>query len=161
MRGIAMIFALAGIALGGCKDLGTDAPPEVSLPPAVTSGKFVVDEFSVLCEAKVNPQNDSVQARFPAVLRYHFEGSPGSVTRITFRFDKVLSVTLGISGWPDSADVIRSYTPSYWTTTQLAQRDSVLVECTVTGCYATFVDGSPQARTSWSWSTERTVEVRR
>ena len=161
MRGIAVLVALASIAFSGCKDLGTEAPPDVRLPPAVTSGKFVVDEFSVLCEAKVNPQNDSVQARFPAVLRYHFEGSLGSETRITFRFDKGLSVTLGISGWPDSADVVRSYTPSYWTTSQLAQRDSVLVECTINGSYATFVDGNPQATNSWSWSTEKKVEVRR
>jgi hypothetical protein len=160
MWGIALLFVLTCITLYGCKDFGTDALPDVGLPSTHASGRFVVDEYFVFCDAKVNPRNDSIQACFPVKLRYHFEGSPGSVSTISFSFDRKLGVTLSIDGWPDSVGIIRSYTPSYWTTTELAQQDSVLVECKISGCYATYVDGTPQATDSWAWSAEREVAVR-
>ena len=161
MRAIGVLFVLITFVLCGCNDLGTDAPPEAGSPPVQVSGKFVVDEYSVDCEAKLNPRNDSVQAWFPVKLRYHFEGGPGAVSTITFIFDKQQFVALSIDGWPDSAGVMRSYTPSYWTSTRLAQQDSVLVECKLDGYYAIYVDGNPQIIDSWAWSTERTIAVRR
>jgi hypothetical protein len=160
MRGIGLIFVLMIIGSIGCKDLGIVAPSEVGLAPTAASGKFVVDEYSVECHAKVNPRNDSVQAWFPVQLLYHFEGSAGSVSMVTFMFDEQLGVTLAIDGWPDSVGVLRSLTPSYWTTTQLAQKESVLVKCKLSGSYAIYVDGYPRATNSWSWSTERRVAVR-
>ena len=143
MKGIGVLFVLISVALYGCKDLGTNADPEVGSPSAPVSGNFVVDEYTVDCQAKVNPRNDSVQAWFPVTLRYHFEGAPGFVSTISFIFDKQLRVTLSIDGWPDSAGVMRTYTPNYWTTTRLAQQDSVLVECKLDGYYAAYVNGNP------------------
>jgi hypothetical protein len=160
MRAIGVLFVLITFALYGCKDLGMDAPPDAGSPPAQVAGKFIVDEYSVECEAKVNPRNDSVQAWFPVKLRYHFEGGPGAVSTISFIFDKQIGVTLSIDGWPDSAGVMRSYTSSYWTSTRLAQQDSVLVECKLDGYYAVYVDGNPQIIDSWAWSTERKIGVR-
>ncbi len=159
MRHIGLAMVLTSIGLYGCGDLGKNAPSEVGSPPVLASGKFVVDEYSVECEAKVNPRNDSLQAWFPVKLRYHFEGSPGSVSTVTLLFDNQLGV-LAIDGWPDSVGAIRSLTPSFWTTTQLAQKESVLVECRLGGCYANYVDGNPQATESWTWSDERRVAVR-
>jgi hypothetical protein len=161
MRGIALLFVLTCITVYGCKDLGTEGSPIASAPPTPIAGRFVVDEYLVECEAKLNPRNDSIQACFPVKLRYHFEGSPGSVSTISFTFDRTVSVSLNIDGWPDSAGAMRSYTPSYWTTTALAQRESVLVECKLSGCYATYVGGNPQATESWAWCANRTVAVRR
>ena len=160
MKGIGVLLVLMSVALYGCKDLGTNAPAEVASPPVQVTGKFVVDEYTVDCQAKVNPRNDSVQAWFPVKLRYHFEGSPGAVSTISFIFDKQLGVTLSIDGWPDSAGVMRTYTPSYWTSTRLAQQESVLVECKLEGYYAAHVGGAPEIIDTWAWRNERKVAVR-
>ncbi len=160
MRGIALLFVLTCITVYGCKDYGTDAPTIAGSSPAYIPGRFVVDEYSIACEAKVNPRNDSIQACFPVKLRYHFEGSLGSVHTITFAFNKQLWMALHIDGLPDSVGVIRSIASSYWTTTALAQQESVSVECKVSGCFAIYVDGNPQATDSWTWSADRRIEVR-
>jgi hypothetical protein len=161
MKVQAWVSIILVVLMCGCKDLGTVADSGVAGPSMTSSGKFVVDEFSVDCEAKINPRNDSLQAYFPVKLRYHFEGSPGSLSSIMFTFDKQFGVAIAIDGLPDSVGQIRSITPSYWTTNQLARQESVFVECKLSGCYATFVDGSPLATGSWGWTVERKVAVRR
>jgi hypothetical protein len=160
MKEIRVLFVLLSVALYGCKDLGTNAEPEANSPSASVSGKFVVDEYIVDCQAKVNPRNDSVQAWFPVTLRYHFEGAPGFVNTISFIFDKQVGVTLSIDGWPDSANVMRTYASNYWTSTRLAQQESVLVECKLDGYYAAHVGGAPEIIDTWAWREERKVAVR-
>ena len=160
MKGIGMLLVLMSVALHGCKDLGANAGPDAGFPSAHVLGKFVVDEYIVDCQAKVHPRNDSVQAWFPVTLRYHFEGAPGCVSTMSFMFDKQVGVTLAIDGWPDSANVMRTYSSSYWTSTRMAQQESVLVECTLDGYFVAYVDGVPEIIETWAWKNERNVAVR-
>jgi hypothetical protein len=159
IRAWASIILLA--VLCGCQDLGTVADSGAGSPSVTPTGKFVVDELSIDCQAKVNPRNDSLHAYFPVKLRYHFEDCPGSLSTMVFTFDRQFGVAIAIDGLPDSVGQIRSITPNYWTTTRLAQQESVLVECKLSGCYATFVDGCPVARESWVWTVERRLAVQR
>jgi len=150
---------LLALLFVGCKDLGpvSDSNTTSELPK---TGQLLVDVFSIACTAKVNPQNDSLQAYFPLSLQYHFQGSPGSLNFLEVVFDNHLRVRMYFDGpFPDSIGGPETLSRGFWTTNNLAQMDSVVVQCRLSGVYCGRVDGNPEAIGTFEWIDQRKIRV--
>jgi hypothetical protein len=158
IRYVCVAILLASV-IAGCKDLGPTVMPNTTNVPQ-TAGKFFVDAFAVACSAKVNPRNDSLQAYFPFTLQYHFEGSPGSLNMMRIVFDRHLTFQTNSDGpFPDSIAGPCSVSWGFWTTSSLAQLDSVMVECQLEGAYCARVNGEQHYTGSFNWSAARKIPV--
>ena len=155
----ACFAVVVAFSIVGCDDLGlvSESSSSTEIPKA---GQLFVDEFSIACTAKVNPRNDSLQAYFPVTLRYHFEGSPGSVSLLVIEFGEHLGVYIHFDGpFPDSIEAPAGLKQGFWTNNELAQLDSVVVRCRMSGVYCGRIDGEPQAIGSFEWKDERKIAV--
>jgi hypothetical protein len=150
---------VVALLIVGCKDMGpvSESNGSSDIPKV---GQLLIDVYSIACTAKVNPRNDSLQAYFPMTLGYHFEGGPGSVSLIAVEFGENLRVHTNIDGpFPDSIEAPVTITQGFWTNTQLAQLDSVVVRCRLRGEYCGRIDGEPRVIGTFEWKDERKIPV--
>jgi hypothetical protein len=150
---------LVTLLIPGCNDLGpvSESSGSNEIPKA---GQLFVDGFSVACTAKVNPRNDSLQAYFPVTLQYHFEGSPGSVSLLAFEFGDEFGLYIYTDGpFPDSIEAPTTFTQGFWTNTKLAQLDSVVVRCRMSGEYCGRINDKQHVIGSFEWKDERKIPV--
>jgi hypothetical protein len=154
-------IVLAVILLQSCADLGSSPEPGIPSEPELVSSKFVVDLFAVECTVKVNPGNDSLWAYFPCTVKYHFEGLPGTLDKVDFVPIGFMSTSVFYDYlYPDS--VGRSYVLSqgFWTNSSLAQLDSVVIQCALSGGYWNPATGQPSSLGPFAWTAERKIPVR-
>jgi len=154
-------LVLAAILLQSCADLGSSTEPGLPSESELVSGKFVVDLFAMECIVKVNPGNDSLWAYFPYTLKYHFEGSPGSITGIDFFSVGSLRTSLFLTPvYPDSISKLYVFSHGFWTNSSLAQQDSVVVHYALSGSYWKLAGGDLRTLGTFDWGTEQKIAVR-
>jgi hypothetical protein len=153
---------LSAIMLQGCADLGPASNTHETQEPGLVSGKFVVDEFAAACSVKVMQGDGSVRAYIPLTVRYHFEGSPGSIGKVIVSPTGYMATNLNISPvGPDSIGTSRLFANSFRVSSTLEGVDSIVVHCAVGGAYWNGTSGEARPIGTFDWSTDKRIAVSR
>jgi hypothetical protein len=152
---------LVALLLSGCSDMGNPLVSPSVPEPQPESGKFVVDSFAVWYTTKINPNTDSVNAVFPFILKYHFEGYPGSISRlsiVTSAYDGMTIFADAVA--PDSVNRCIIFSDEFWARNQYATLDSVLIQISVTGPFWNPTDSGPCFLGTFAWHVEVKIPIR-